>query len=346
MSEGLDYWDLFRIECERANAPLYAKIISGISRDGDLKELASHVKSGQPMANIILAAVHFLLLRGIEHPLRGWYPNLNGGRSHEGDPFPRFKDFINAHREEVDALIRKGVTNTNEVARCSFLHAAFRAIAKEAGEPMALIEIGPSAGLNMLWDNYRVHYTSGSESHVVGPDAAPLTLECELRGNGRPPFGPSPKIASRVGLELNPVDLGDPYWSDWLKALVWPDNVARFERLAKAIAFARTQNLDIRAGSALDNLTNAIGEIPENTPVCVYATFVVYQFSTAMRETLENLFVVASLRRPIWFLSVEGTLTTPGEAPVDLRIYRDGAKEKRHLAVAHPHGAWLKWMAP
>lgn len=346
MSEGLDYWDLFRIECERANAPLYAEIIGGISRDDDLKELAGHVKAGQPMANIIRAAVHFLLLRGSEHTLREWYPNLNGGHSREGDPFPPFKDFIDTHRADVDALIRKGITNTNEVARCSFLHAAFREIAKDAGEPLALIEIGPSAGLNMLWDHYHVRYTADSESYDVGPSNAPLMLTCDLRGDGRPSFGVSPKIASRVGLELNPVDLNDPYWSDWLKALVWPDNVERFERLAKAIAFARTQKLDIRPGSALDNLTDAIAVTPETTPVCVYATFVVYQFSEAMREALENVLIVASLRRPIWMLSVEGTLTTPGESPVDLRIYRDGAKEKRRLAIAHPHGAWLNWMAP
>lgn len=346
MSEGksFDYWDFFLLECERANAPLYARIIRGIGQDDDLKEMASHVKPGQPMANVLLAAVHFLLLRGAQHPLRRLYANLNSGEHvASDDTFALFKDFVNAHRAEVAALIAKGITNTNEVARCSALHAGFRAVAKETGEPLALIEIGPSAGLNMVWDKYRVRYTGDGQTLYAGPADPALTIDCALRGDKMPPTGPSPKIARRVGLELNPVDLSDSYWRDWLKALVWPDQVERFTRLERAMAIASEEKQDIRAGSALDLLFDALAEIPEDVPVCVYHTHVVYQFTDAMRETLSDILVTASLRRPVWRLSAEGSMHTPGSAEMRLRRYHDGARNERTLALCHPHGAWLEW---
>lgn len=347
MSEGFDYWDFFRRECKRANdAPLYLDIVTGIGRDDDLKELASHVKPGQPMANIILAAVHFLLLRGADHPLRTFYPNLNGGVRRDGHAFPLFKDFVNAHRGEVDALIRKGVTNTNEVARSSSLHAGFRAVEEETGEPLSLIEIGPSAGLNTIWDRYRVRYTRGEEAFYAGPEDAALTIDCELRGEKNPPFGPAPKVASRIGLELNPVDPDDPYWRDWLKALVWPDQIARFARLQKAIDIFREEKVEIRTGNALDLLPDALACIPEDLPVCVYHTYVTYQFSHEMREALDNILAAAGLRHPIWRLAMEAE-PKDGEWTnwLTLSCYRDGMIESRKLAKTHPHGAWLEWLA-
>ncbi|HEY2071304.1 MAG TPA: DUF2332 domain-containing protein [Rhizomicrobium sp.] len=342
--KSFDYWDYFLTECERSNAPLYVQIIRGVSKDDALKEMASHVKPGQPPANMLLASVHYLLLRGADHPLRALYPNLNGGHSRpEEDAFPLFQDFVAQHRTELEPLIASGVTNTNEVARCSSLHAGFRAVAQDAGEPLHLIEIGPSAGLNTIWDRYAVRYTHGGKTHTVGPTDAPLTLDCELRGDHLPPFGPTPKVASRVGLELNPVDLTDPHWRDWLRALVWPDQVARFARLEKAIGIYLQHKTEIRAGSALDLLPDALARLPEDQPVCVYHTYVTYQFSEAMREALDAILTMAGLRRPIWRLSAEGSLARIGEAPLALSRYHDGTKETRPLALCHPHGAWLEW---
>ena len=348
MSEqtSFDYWDYFIAEAERANAPLYTQIVCGIAGDDELKALAARVATGQPPANILLASVQYLLLRGAEHPLRRFYPNLNGGQRIEGeDPFPQFRDFVNTRLSELLPLIENRVTNTNEVARCSALHAGFRVVAREVGEPLHLIEIGPSAGLNLLWDRYRVRYRGPDGIVDVGPDEAPLTIDCELRGDKMPPAGPSPRVASRVGLERNPVDLSDASQRDWLKALMWPDQPARFERLERAVELFRAHPAEIRAGDALHLLPEAMAKVSEDQPLCIYHTFVVYQFSAEMREALDNILTMASLRRPVWRLSCEGSLTSVGEAPMRLRRYVDGQKQSRVLALCHPHGAWLDWRA-
>jgi hypothetical protein len=343
MSEqkSFDYWDFFAGEAERSGAPLYVRLSRGVGGDPELRAFANTVRKGQPPANVLFAAVHYLLLRGTQHPLRRFYRNLNGKPVEGEDPFPDFRDFVRRYHDELAPLVATRITNTNEVGRSALLHAGFRTVAKESGEPLNLIEIGPSAGLNLIWDRYGVRYTRGENSFCTEPRDAPLVVECELRGDKTPPLGRAPRIASRVGLELNPVDLSDPGARDWLKALVWPDQVARFAKLERALAVYAREKPEIRAGDALTLLPEAIAGIPEDQPVCVYHTMVIYQFSEEMREALDNLLMVISLRRPIWRLALEGTLQ--GENLLTLGRYDDGRKAVRTLALCHPHGAWMEW---
>jgi hypothetical protein len=337
--QGLDYWDFFAEEARRAEAPLYEKLARGIGADGELRGFANGVKPGQPPANVLFAAVHFLLLRGARHPLRGFYRNLGGDA--DGDPFPAFCDFVAEHRDVLAPLIAAGITNTNEVGRSAFLLPAFLTLAR--GEPLHLIEIGPSAGLNMIWDRYGAAYRRDGESFRSGAPGAELVLDCEARGEKLPPLGPPPKVARRVGLERNPVDLADADARDWLKALVWPDHVSRFARLEQAMAIHARHRPEIRTGNALDLLSDVLAEAPEGHTLCVYHTMAVYQFSDEMRQTLDAILTMAGLRRDVWRLSLEGSLQ--GENALELTRYRDGAKHGRKLARCHPHGGWIEWLA-
>src|ERR1700761_2584546 len=154
-----DYWTFFTEDAKRTGSLLYSRLAAGIGRDEELKAIAALARAGQPQANMILAAVHFLLLRGEETPLRRFYPTVGGTVSAEtDDPMPDFKAFVMAHRVEVEALVSSRVTNTNEVGRSALLHPGFRAVASQALTPLALIEIGPSAGLNLIWDRYGIRY--------------------------------------------------------------------------------------------------------------------------------------------------------------------------------------------
>ncbi len=215
-------------------------------------------------------------------------------------------------------------------------------MAKEAGAPLSLIEIGPSAGLNLIWDQYGVRYhRDGATVAAVGAEA-PLVIDCELRGERVPPAGPAPAVSGRVGLELNPVDLADADDRDWLRALIWPDQVARLERLDRAIELFAQENPPIRAGDALALLPDALAAIPRNQAPVIYHTIAVYQFSREMREALESILAVAGLRRPVWRLSFEydGSLYV-----LSVIRYRDGTREETRLASCHPHGTWLEWLA-
>ncbi len=337
-----DYWTFFAADAARTSGTqLYARLSAGVGGDAELREFASHVKKGQPKANVLLGAVHFLLLRGAEHPLRNFYPSCGGTlRAEEEDPFPLFRDFVLAHKDQIAPMIRTRVTNTNEVGRSALLHPGFRALATEAGAPLHIVEIGPSAGLNLIWDRYGVCYTKeGQVAASIAPEAK-LVLDCELRGAQLPPTGPSPKVASRVGLELNPVDLSSIDDKDWLRALVWPDDVARLQRLDKAIALYDEGRPEIRAGDALALLPDALAEIPANETACVFHTIALYQFSGEMKEALEAILTVAGVRRPVWRLSFE---YDGSDYAVTLICYADGQREEKLLALAQPHGRWIDW---
>jgi hypothetical protein len=336
-----DYWDFFTEEAKRADSPLYVRLSEGVRDNAELRAFAAQAQKGQPHANILFGAVHYLLLRGADHPLRAFYPNLNGGTRAGGDPVPYFVDFVEKYRDGLTPLVVSKVTNTNEVGRSALLHAAFRAVAKDAGAPLNLIEIGPSAGLNLIWDRYGVRYHRGDETFELPVKNPALVIHCELRGNKNPPLGPAPKVASRIGLERNPVDLNDPGQRDWLRALVWPDTHGRFERLEAALNVYASQRPEIRTGSALDLLPDAFRAIPEDQPVCVYHSYVIYQFSSEMKEALESILVLAGLRRPIWRIAIEGKVD--GTNTIEMIRYHDGVRDARELALCHPHGRWLDW---
>ena len=345
MRESFDYWEFFLAETRRSKAPLYEAFTLGVSENDAMKDLAYTVRSGQPPANVLYAAVHYLLLRGKDHELRRFYPNLNGGTAANDleRAFPLFLQFVAENRDEIAPIVCSRVTNTNEVGRCAVLHAGFQALARRAGEPLHLIELGPSAGLNLIWDRYRISYCRNGTSVHSGISNSALAIETELRGRREPPHGNPPHVASRVGLERDTVDLSDPDERDWLRALVWPDHVARFAKLDRALAIASQETLSIRRGDALDLLPEALSEPPAQETVCVYHSFVTYQFSREQRAALDNLLIAASLRRPVWRLSLEGTLS--GEAPLILYRYENGTKAKQLLAQCQPHGAWLEWLA-
>ncbi|HWA03764.1 MAG TPA: DUF2332 domain-containing protein [Rhizomicrobium sp.] len=338
---GFDYWAFFAADARRTGSPLYARLAEGVGGDGELKALAALARPGQPHANLLLGAVHFLLLRGAQHPLRRHYPDLGGGARAGEDPFPPFRDFAASHREEIARLVESRVTNTNEVGRSAVLHPGFRAAAAEAGAPLHAVEIGPSAGLNMIWDRYGVRYLRDDAiAGAVNPGAA-LMMDCALRGARVPPLGATPRPAGRVGLELNPVDLADADDRDWLRALMWPDQVERLHRLDRAIELFAQEKPPIRHGDALDLLPQALAEIPAGEAPCVYHTIAIYQFDAAMKQALEDILAVAGLRRPVWRLAFE---FDGKECTLSLLRYHDGVRRDRLLARAHPHGAWIEWI--
>jgi len=333
-------WRRFAAEARHMGSPLYESLSLVVSEDPQLMALAARARAGQPHPNLLLAAVHFLLLRGTPHPLRNFYATLGG--MERGNAFPAFRDFVLTHADDVAPLVERRVTNTNETARSSVLRAGFAALAVREPAPLQLIEIGPSAGLNMIWDRYGMRYRrDGAVVAQIAPDA-PLVLDCELRGPIMPPLSPTPVIAGRIGLERDPVNLSDPDDRDWLRALVWPDQPHRLDRLNRAIAIYLKAPPDIRHGDALALLPDVLSRMPAQAAACVYHTIAVYQFSPAMKETLTALLAEAGLRRPVWHLSFEFDGT---DYALTLTRHHEGRAEPERLALAQAHGGWIEWRA-
>jgi hypothetical protein len=157
-----------------------------------------------------------------------------------------------------------------------------------------------------------------------------------------------PRVASRVGLELNPVDLSKPEHRLWLKALIWPEHAPRFVRLEGAIAEALAHPQRIRSGNALTLLPEAVGVLPPSGAIVVYHSHVTYQFSDAMRAQLNETLTTLSRQRRIYRVSIEWDgahlKTYEGNYPIVVTLY-EGYDEpaKRTIAYGDPHGAWIEW---
>lgn len=338
-----DVWLRFAFEAERMGAPLYAHLARHIADDTGLRAMAAQARPHQPHPNLLFGSVHYLLLRNeADGDIRRYFHTLGGEVPADAHAFPAFRSFCVAHAARLSQLIATRVTNTNEVGRSALLHLGFRALAAQAGEPLHLIEIGPSAGINMFWDRFGYRYTREGEEFRSGNQRASLKLECELRGLDLPVFGPSPAVATRMGLERDPVDVSKAEERDWLRALVWSDHATRLKRLERALEAIADTSPDIRRGDALSLLPDALAAAPAGGAVCVYHTIVTYQFSDDQRDALEDILTLAGLRRPVWHLSLEGRpdLTFP----LRLQHYANGETTSRDLALCGAHGGWIDWL--
>jgi hypothetical protein len=360
LADFFEYWG--RFEYPQIDAHLYRALCPDIARDADLLAMAARAPATQPPPNLLFAAVHDLLLAGTPHPLRAWYATLSAHQGHESDErdeadaaapvrdpdsaFPVFRAFCLAHRAHIEALVATRLTQTNVVQRASGLLPAFaRVFGRGGAKPLALIEIGPSAGLNLQWDRFRYRYASAAGPEIVWGDAgSPVSIECALQGPGRWPALPREiPVAWRRGVDLHPIDLEDAEAVRWLRALVVPEHVAPMRRLAAAIAVARANRPAILEGDASLAVPDLIAAAPAEANVCVYGTHTLYQFPPdALRATLRGL-QEASRHRDVWFVSCEGT----GDRSSELKVveYRRGEREVTLAGRCSPHGSWLEWLA-
>ena len=92
-----------RRECHVS--PLYERLSFGIANDPELLAIAAQAKPGQPMPNLFLSAVHFLLLRGVQHSLANFYPSLPRTAFSSVDAYPSFRAFCLDHREAILELV-------------------------------------------------------------------------------------------------------------------------------------------------------------------------------------------------------------------------------------------------
>lgn len=330
------------------STPLYSLLAERAAVEAALIEIAGQALPGQHEPLMLFAAVHFLLLSGVDHPLAEYYASRTPEpRPPDAEAFVRFSDFCRLHRDALIDIVSTRRAQTNEVNRSTSLAPAFGFVQRLVNDrPVVLAELGTSAGLNLNWDLYG--YDFGGEL-LLGPvrrtsDVPDLVLATELRGAIPPPLMDASRlvIADRWGIDLHPIDLSAPANTTWLQGLVWPEHVDRMERLEKAIRIARRHPPPIAAGDALANLPGLFAAIPADRAVVVFHSFVTYQMDETSRIRLHAILRELSARREIFRISFEWIGT---ETPlVELDRFKEGFEEHTLLAAADPHGRWLEWL--
>lgn len=342
-----------RVETPDLESPMYAELAYGVSLDRELLELAAQKRRRQPAPNMFFAAVQYLLLSGgayADHPLAAHYPIVSGRDRPMQPAFPAFRDFCLTHSDEILDLIRSHRTQTNVVRRCTCLLPAFSMVQRESGLPLALIDIGASAGLNLNVDRYRYRYMRGGREEATwGRPEARVALEAELRGGGAlPPLADNLVVWFRGGIDINPIDLSRAEELRWLRALIWPEHVERHQRLIDAAAELRRSPVDLRGGDAVELLPQMIADTPRDAALTVYSTVALYQFPAAGRERIYQTLAETSRERPVWLVTLDLMLEDIDDTQMPtLAITRFSKAERSRqlLARASPHGWWIEWAA-
>jgi hypothetical protein len=330
-------------EC-RAYCRFYEDITERVADEPDVLALVETRLPGQPAPNILMAAVRFLLAGGVEHPLaRGYARADEQGRDAEGaSAWPAFRDFCLERGEAIRRIAATHRVQTNEVGRSAALRVgAAHALREVLDRPVALVDVGTSAGLNLFLDRVRVRYRrDGAAPLEVGPPHAPVVLECALRGARTPTVELPRRVEARVGLDLHPVDVRDPLALRWLEALMWPGQAERVRRLRAAVAMVRREPPDLREGDAAELLPDVLERLPARTTACVLHSAAWQQMGPETHARIRAALAQAARSRPV----AEVGLVSEGN-PFELVVTRPGEGEPTRVGRAHAHGEWLEWLA-
>ena len=304
------------VEEAAPSSPLYAALAADVAGDRDVLRFLAELPAGKRQPNLLLAALQY----------------LHGSAPQGGAELRRL---VLDDAERLRATMAARATQTNEPARCTGL----LPVLGRLDGPLALLEVGASAGLCLYPDRYSYEY----DGVPVGP-TSPVHLRCTTTGAVPVPTR-LPDVTARIGIDLDPLDPSDPEDRAWLRALIWPGPhaAARQARLEAAAGIAAAEPAHMLTGDLVDRLPDALHLVPAGCTVVVLHTAVLPYVPQERRAAFVEL--VSAL--PVRWVAQEAPGFVPGTGPrapggwgTAFVLSLDG----RPLARTAPHGGRIDWL--
>lgn len=276
-------------------------------------------------------------------------------------PYSEFRNFLDEHWADVSRTVLSRAMQTNEVGRCATLLPSLAAISAAEQKPLALIEVGASAGLALFPDRYGYEYDDGTTVTRLAPEPRPSgqlpalvppVLRCAVSGPVPLPDR-LPEVVWRAGIDLNPLDVGNDDDVAWLEALIWPEQDFRRERLRKAIGVARENPPLLVAGDLNQQLVSLADRAPADAALVVFHSAVMGYLSADGRSRFRSTVQDLAAGRGCHWLSNEGetviaqadgSTVVPEMAAGRLRGNFLLLHNGRPVAITGPHGQSLEWL--
>ncbi|MBD2841880.1 DUF2332 domain-containing protein [Erythrobacter rubeus] len=317
MREIARWYEWFSVHEAKGHSSLWADITAQVALDSEILEFLSDLPQPKRQPNLFLAS----------------YRSLFGTPA----DWSTFRAQLLAEPTKVADRMRERSTQTNEPGRCAVL----LPVLARLRQPLALIEVGASAGLCLLPDFYAYDYGQG-ELLPHGQKAPPL-FKCAASANTPIPEK-MPNIVWRAGLDLNPLDVCNAEEMAWLETLVWPGQEERLARLRKSSAIAQQQLPRVVQGNLSDDLETLLNDVPIGLTTVVFHSAVLNYLGTQKkRDDFERL-VTATADH---WISNESPKVLPQLAAKAPAQSKDGfllSLDGRPVAWTDPHGAWLDWI--
>ena len=231
-------------------------------------------------------------------------------------------------------------TQTNEPARCATLLPILAALP----QPIALLEVGASAGLCLMPDHYNYTYGEHRVSATSVGRFTPPVLACRASSNTPLPET-MPVIVWRAGLDLNPIDVNDEDQVAWLETLVWPEEVDRLANLRGALAIGKEHRPLVVRGDLRTDLPALAAQAPKDATLVVFHSAVLAYLERSdrlrLRETLRAMAATwISNEAPQIVSDIVEAPSLPHPSGRFL-LTVDG----RPKAWIDPHGRSIQWIA-
>ncbi len=311
----------------RGVSPLYEELARAVADSEPLLRFVAALPGAKKQPNLVFAAVRHL------------YGTPKDAR--------HFAALVERHAEPIRGVIFSHGTQTNEPGRCAVL----LPVLARLPEPLALLEVGASAGLCLLPDRYAYDY-GRARIDPAWPSASPSPI-FPCRANDATPIpARAPRIAWRAGMDVRPVDVSDPEVVRWLETLVWPGDEPRAARLRAALAIARESPPEVVPGDLTADPPVRMSDLPalaakaprDATLVVFHSAALAYVSPEDRREFAE---MVAGLgatwisnEAPRVFPEIAAKLPDP--APEDRFVL---AVDGEPVALTGPHGQSIDWLA-
>lgn len=347
-------------EQECGTSPLYTAMTAAAAASPQVLAVAANAPDR--LVNLFLACVQRVLADHVDDPLAAYYRSFGGRREPDAELAGALETFVVAHEGELALLLRSGETQTNEPLRVAQLRPAFGWAQACFGRPLGLIEVGTSAGLLLQVDRYAYEYDFEDGTSLRAGADSDLLLRMTMRGSATartlaPFVSKELRIASRVGLDLNPLSPDDPEARAWLRACIWPEHDDRRTRLDAALEIARASPVRLRKGDAVRILADAVGMVNNPVVPCVFVSNALMHFNRDARASFVELLRELGSGRDFVVILKEGRdsgaglfADVPPRPPSDTVIedltgivYQSGRERIFSLGSCGIHGAWLDW---
>jgi hypothetical protein len=337
-------------QCALHGSPLTAALLFGAADDYEaggpaydlLLPLADDPSGSVPSLRFA-GALHRLVLEGGVPALADHYPSVGGAAPPEG-AWRVARALIEQHRDKLGVDILRPV-QTNEVGRSAALFGGLLHIAHQTGKPLRLLEIGASAGLNLLPDRFAYEVDDGL---VVGDEASPVRLRRPWRGR-LPPYDLRPHIVSRAGCDPAPLDPTNDDDRLTLMSYVWADQTERLDRLRGALRVAVGQPVLVESLPASTFLERELAVPGSGVATVVWHSVVRQYLGREERYAVDRIIAAAGARAteaaPLYrlFLEPDKSVQSTFRFLVELTSWPAG--EHRVLAECLGHGPPVVWAA-
>lgn len=326
----------------RNDAPITARIVEGLAAVMRTDTLTGRRIAGwqgmvleDAMPLRLAGGLHHLSLTGADRRLDPIYRGEVTGQA----AVDAIVCAVVADHDERLAPWLDGPPQTNEAGRSASIMAALLWLSPRLGPRFELNELGASAGANTMIDRYA--YDLGGTR--AGPESASVRIVPEWRG---PAPVPAPvEIVAIAGCDQAPIDLTDPDQALRLKSYVWPENIARLDRLDRVIAEARARRPDLVAMDAADWVDHRLARPqPAGVTRVVYHSIVWQYIPPEGRARIATAMEAAGARaapdRSIAWIMLETNRQTFRH---ELRVRYWPGGDWALLGEAQAHGAWVEW---